>query len=483
MLPEWSYLLWGILLGGGALWLYARWEQNKFLRKIDDLQEELVQKKTELAQLNERWVQEEHYRKRLEAEKAELFERLKEAQEELAQRQAEIAKLKERVTQEEEHFREKLEIIEKAQKELENTFKALSSEIFQRNTETFLKLAQDRLSVFKEEIQGQLKAKEEALDQLTKPIAEALEKVNREIRQMEEKREGAYRSLQESLRNLMEVYLPKLQKEAENLSRALRQPRIRGRWGEIQLKRVVEMVGMLPKCDFEEQTSFSTDEKTLRPDMIIRLPGGRIIAIDAKVPFDLYIEAIEETDENEAHQKIREYVMGLKNHIKSLSQKRYWEAITSRWRKSPEFVILFLPAEGLFSAALKSDPEIVEFGAKHKVLLATPITLIAILKAVAYAWQEQELAENAKEIAHLGKELYERLRVLTEHFGDLGNRLKQAVEAYNKTVRSYERRILVTARKFEDFRMISPEKKIPELAEVSTSPLEILSKKASKRQA
>ncbi|HIE33319.1 MAG TPA: DNA recombination protein RmuC, partial [Thermodesulfobacteriaceae bacterium] len=279
-------------------------------------------------------------------------------------------------------------------------------------------------------------------------------------------------------RNLVEVYLPRLQKETENLSRALRQPRIRGRWGEIQLKRVVEMVGMLPKCDFEEQASFSSDERTLRPDMIIRLPGGRIIAVDAKVPFEVYIEAIEEENEDEAHKKIKEYVASLKNHIKSLSQKRYWEAIESRWQKSPEFVILFLPAEGLFSAALKSDPEIVEFGAKHKVLLATPITLIAILKAVAYAWQEQELAENAREIAHLGKQLYERLRVLTEHFNDLGNRLKQAVEAYNKTVRSYESRILVTARKFEDFRMISPEKKIPELTEISTYPLENSSRKS-----
>ena len=478
MFPEWGYLLMGFLIGCGVLWLHARRERSKLFQKLEGLQEELIQKKTELAQLNERLAQEEQYRERLEAEKAELFQKFEEAQKELAQRQAEIAKLKERITQEEEHFREKLEIIEKAQKELENTFKALSSEIFQKNTENFLKLAQDRLSVFKEEIQGQLKAKEEAIDRLTQPIKEALEKVNREIKEMEEKREGAYKSLQESLRNLVEVYLPRLQKETENLSRALRQPRIRGRWGEIQLKRVVEMVGMLPKCDFEEQASFSSDERTLRPDMIIRLPGGRIIAVDAKVPFEVYIEAIEEENEDEAHKKIKEYVASLKNHIKSLSQKRYWEAIESRWQKSPEFVILFLPAEGLFSAALKSDPEIVEFGAKHKVLLATPITLIAILKAVAYAWQEQELAENAREIAHLGKQLYERLRVLTEHFNDLGNRLKQAVEAYNKTVRSYESRILVTARKFEDFRMISPEKKIPELTEISTYPLENSSRKS-----
>ncbi len=444
-------------------------EKAELYQKLEEIQGELVQKKTELAQLNEKFLQEEDKRQKIEQEKNELFQKFEKTQEELALRQAEIAKLEEKIAQEESKFQEKLEIIEKAQKELENTFKALSAEIFQKNSESFLKLAQDRLSVFKEEIQGQLKAKEEAIDRLTQPIKEALERVNREIKEMETKREGAYKSLEESLRNLTEVYLPRLQKETENLSRALRQPRVRGRWGEIQLKRVVEMVGMLPKCDFEEQTSISTGDRVLRPDMIIRLPGNKIIAVDAKVPFEVYIEAIEDEREEEAHKKMQEYVVNLKNHIKSLSQKKYWEAIESRWQKSPEFVILFLPAEGLFSAALKSDPEIIEFGAKHKVLLATPITLIAILKAVAYTWQEQELAENAREIAHLGKQLYERLRILTEHFNELGNRLRQAVDAYNKTIRSYESRILVTARKFEDFRMISPEKKIPEVKEIVES--------------
>ena len=467
MSGEWIYLLVGFLAGGGILWLYARWERGNLFQRIENLKEALSQKKTELAQLSERLDQEKRLREKLEAERAQFGEKFEGAQKELAQREAEIAKLRERIAREEEHFREKLEIIEKAQKELEKTFKAISSEIFQKNTESFLKLAQDRLSGFREEIQGQLKAKEEALERLTHPLKEALEKVNREIREMEEKRERAYTSLKEGLRNLVEVYLPRLQKETENLSRALRQPRIRGKWGEIQLKRVVEMAGMLPKCDFEEQPSFLTGERSLRPDMIIRLPGGRLIAVDAKVPFELYMEALEEEDEEKSHRKLREYINHLKNHIKNLSQKRYWEAIESRWQRSPEFVILFLPAEGLLAAALKTDPEIVEFGARHKVLPATPITLIAVLKAVAYAWQEHELAENAREIARLGNELYHRLKILTEHFNDLGTRLRQTVEAYNKTVRSYESRILVTARKFENFRLISPEKKIPESKEVS----------------
>ncbi|RUM88151.1 MAG: DNA recombination protein RmuC [Thermodesulfatator sp.] len=472
MFPAWGYLLLGFFLGGGTLWWFVGRERGELSRKVKEFQEELLQKKTELAQLVERLSQERQFRERLEAEKVELFRKLEEAQRELSLRQAEIAQLRERIAQEEDHFQEKLQLVERAQKELEKTFKVLSAEILQRNTEAFLKLAQERLAGFREEIQGQLRAKEEAIDRLTQPLKEALERVNREIKEMEAKREGAYKSLEEGLRNLMEVYLPRLQKETENLSRALRQPRIRGRWGEIQLKRVVEMAGMLPKCDFEEQRPFSSEGKTLRPDMIIRLPGGRIIAVDAKVPFEVYIQALEEEHEDRMQEKLREYIAGLKNHIRSLSQKKYWEAIESRWQKSPEFVILFLPAEGLFSVALKSDPEIVEFGVQNRVLLATPITLIALLKAVAYAWQEQELAENAQEIARLGKQLYERLRVLTEHFNELGNRLKQTVEAYNKTLRSYEGRILVTARKFENLRMISPEKKIPEITEVSTYPLE-----------
>jgi len=466
MLPEWAWLFIGILIGGGSVGLAYRQLSQKF----EKIQTEFSQKQTELAQIKERYIQEEKRKQQIEQEKDELFQKLEKTQEELALRQAEIAKLKEKIEQEESKFKEKLEIIKKAQKELENTFKALSAEIFQKNSENFLKLAQERLFVFREEIQGQLKAKEEAIDRLTQPIKDALERVNREIKEMENKREGAYKKLEESLRNLTEVYLPRLQKETENLSRALRQPRIRGRWGEIQLRRVVEMVGMLPKCDFEEQTSVFTEDRILRPDMIIKLPGNKIIAVDAKVPFEAYIEAIEDEREEEAHKKIQEYVANLKNHIRNLSQKKYWKAIESHWQKSPEFVILFLPAEGLFSAALKSDPEIIEFGAKHKVLLATPITLIAILKVVAYTWQEHDLAENAKEIAYFGKQLYERLRILTEHFNDLGNRLQQTVDAYNKTIRSYESRILVTARKFEDFRMISPEKTISEPLEISVYP-------------
>jgi DNA recombination protein RmuC len=226
------------------------------------------------------------------------------------------------------------------------------------------------------------------------------------------------------------------------------------------------MVGMIPKCDFEEQSAISTEEGVLRPDMIIKLPGNKVIAVDAKVPFEIYLKAMEgETNENR-----KEYVLNLKRHIKQLSQKNYWSAIESRWQRSPEFVILFLPAEGLLSAALEVDPHLLEFGTQNRVILATPVTLIAILKAVAYTWQEHELAENAREMTHLGKQLYERLRTLTMHFNDLGNKLKQTVEAYNKTLRSYESRILVTARKFEDFRMISPERKIPETKEIDLFP-------------
>ncbi|WP_456433098.1 DNA recombination protein RmuC [Thermosulfuriphilus sp.] len=456
---EWVYLLMGFLLGG-LLGAWGLWERKRLWGIIEGLNGELDRKKTELAHLLERLTQLEEYRGKLETEKRDLLERLEELKERLSLKEVELARLKERVLQEEKLFNEKLSFMEKAQEELKNTFKALSAEILEKTGENFLKVA-------RRELEGRLKAQEEAVFGLTQPISEALEKINREIREMEAKREGAYKGLEEGIRNLIEVYLPRLQRETENLSRALRHPRIRGRWGEIQLRRIVEMVGMLPRCDFEEQVSFSGSSKNRRPDLIVRLPGGRTIAIDAKVPLEILLEAVEEADEEKSRQKLEHYVAGLRNHIKVLSQRQYWEAIESRWQRSPEFVILFLPAEGLLSAALRIDPGIIEFGVEHRVLLATPVTLLAVLKAVAYAWQEQEMADGAREIVHLGKELYDRLRILSDHFNHLGHRLKQTVEAYNRTLCSYENRILVTARKFEDLRLISPEKRIPEVSEIS----------------
>jgi len=443
-------------------------ERKDLLQKLEKAEETILQQQTALARLEEKLLREEERRLEVEREKDKLAQSLAQVSEALSQKEAELAKLRERLAQEESKLQEKLALLKQAQKELEDTFKALSAEILQSQSESFFKLAKERFFSFKEEVQAKLKDREEALERMTQPLKEALEKMKQEIKEMELKREGAYRGLEEALRNLVQVYLPKLQKETENLSQALRQPMVRGRWGEIQLRRVVEMAGLLPKCDFEEQATFVEGDQTLRPDMVIHLPGGRIIAVDAKVPFEAYVKALE--NEEEAPEKLQEYVNLLKKHIKTLAQKKYWKAIESRWKRSPEFVILFLPAEGLFSAAVKADPSLIEFGVEHKVLLATPLTLIALLKAVACSWQEYELTENAKEIAQLGKQLYERLRTLTEHFNELGGKLGQAVKAYNKTLASYESRVLNTARKFEDLRLIPPEKRLPELKQVSVLP-------------
>ena len=463
----WEWVWEGLGLAGGALGLYFWWEKRSLARRLLETQVHLSQKEKALAQLEAKWIQGQKDLQKLELENQGLRKKLEEKQEELARRQAELAQLQERLAQEQSHFREKVALLEEARAELGNAFRALSSEVLQKSVEDFLKLAQERLATFGEEIQGQLRVREEALGRLTEPLKEALEKIDRELKELEAKQEGTYKGLEERLRNLLEISIPKLQKETENLSRALRHPRIRGHWGEVQLRRVVELAGLLPKCDFEEQPTLTKGGNTFRPDLIVRLPGERIIAVDAKVPFEIYAEALEEEDESQAQEKLKRYLTTLKGHIKTLAQKKYWEAVESRWQKSPEFVVLFLPAEGLLTVAFKLEPEILEFGARHRVLLATPITLMALLKTVAYIWQEQELAENAREIVFLGKQLYGRLRVLSAHFQELGSRLRQTVEAYNRSLRSYRGRILPAVQKLEACGIGSPNSKPSSLAEVS----------------
>ena len=444
-------------------------ERAELRQRIGRLEASSVEMQTERARLMEKLTAEKERVSQLEQEKERLLKKLETLSDTLFRKEAALIKCQQELAQEKEKLQEKQEFLNYAQKELENAFKALASETLKRQSEAFFGMAKENFSTFKEGLRGELQAKEKFWAQMTQPLRETLEKMRQEIKEMEIRREGAYKGIEEQLRSLMQVYLPKLQKETEHLSRALRQPMIRGKWGEMQLKRVVEMAGMLPKCDFEEQVSFSSEGQALRPDMVVHLPGGRIIAVDAKVPFEGYIKALEEEDP----EGVKEYVSQLKKHIRALAQKKYWEAIASRWKRSPEFVVLFLPAEGLFSMALKTDPELLEFGVQQKVLLATPLTLIAMLKAVAYSWQEHEMATNAREIVHLGRQLYERLRVLTEHLNDLGQKLRQTVKSYNKVLRSYEGRILITARKFENFRIIAPEKPLPETDEISEAPLKI----------
>jgi DNA recombination protein RmuC len=343
---------------------------------------------------------------------------------------------------------------------LANEFKALSAEALKNNNESFLKLAQATLEKFQEGAKGDLSSRQQAIDSLIKPLKESLEKVDVKIGALENARKEAYGSLTEQLKGLATAQTS-LQSETTKLSRSLRSTSTAGRWGEIQLQRVVELAGMVENVDFIQQEAAGD----VRPDMIIRLPGGKSIAVDAKAPMQAYLEALEAGDETIRKAKFAEHARVVRGHIDALGNKAYWRAI----QPSPEFVVLFIPGEAFYSAALRYEPDLFERGTSVGVILASPATLIALLKAAAYGWKQETLSKNADDIRKLGLELHERVASVGRNLDDLGQRLTQAVEAYNRTVYQAESQVLVTGRKLEKLGAGS-EKKIPEPRLVEETP-------------
>ena len=407
--------------------------------------------------------------------KAELERELISAKAQLAQQQAETsdlraAKASAEATLESErrNSAEKLQLLADASEELKAQFKSLATAALESSNASFLQLAKGTLEKYQSEARGELEKREKAVETLVKPISDSLKQVDEHVRELEKSRAEAYGNLTSQVASLLKTQ-EALQVETGNLVKAMREPQARGRWGELQLRRCLELAGMLKYCDFLEQVSVTVDERTRRPDVVVKLPGEKNIVIDSKVPLTAYLAALEASDEVARRDLLADHARQVRQHIENLSSKLYW----TQFESTPEFVVLFLPGEVFFRAAMDADAELIEYGVKRKVIVASPTTLIALLRAVAFGWNQKNLAESAREISAAGKTLYQRLSAMAWNFEDIGKRLGGAVDSYNKAVGSMERSVFPIARKLPDLDRSLSAADLPDLHQVEKTPRQL----------
>ena len=357
---------------------------------------------------------------------------------------------------------------EAATSQLATAFSNLANQSLKSNSETFLRLAEQNLGAQHERAKRELGNREQAVENLVKPIKEALQQSQAQISELEKSRSEAYGGIKSQLES-MQTSQQTLAQETHNLAKALRRPEVRGRWGEITLRRLVELAGMVEHCDFQEQVHTSAEDKVIRPDMIVRMPDKRELVVDVKTPLDAYLEAVEAKDDAQRELGLKRHARNVREHIRKLSSKAYWE----QFSRSPEFVILFIPGDQFLSAALNEDPDLIDSALSQQIILATPTSFVALLKAVAYGWRQLALADNAEEIRRLAEDLYGRLGTFVGHLNKVGKQLSSSVDNYNRAVGSLERKVLPGARKFVELG-IHPKKEIERVEPLEALPRTIV---------
>ena len=357
--------------------------------------------------------------------------------------ESEIADLEDTIKTQDAVQSERDAAFQAASGEIARSFSDLANRSLQSNSETFLRLAEQKMSVQNEKAKAELSERERAVENLVKPIRDALQTSQKQIESLEKARSEAYGSIRTQLES-MQADQKSLAQETQNLVKALRRPEVRGRWGEITLRRLVELAGMVEHCDFVEQVHSVGEGQVIRPDMIVRMPDQRELVVDVKTPLDAYLQAVEAEDDAQRKLGLEKHAKNVRAHIRMLSSKAYWD----QFDESPEFVILFIPGDQFLSAALNEEPDLIEYALSQQIILATPTSFVALLKAVAYGWRQLALADNAKEIRILAEDLYGRLGTFVGHMNRMGRQLASSVETYNKAVGSLERSVLPGARKF-----------------------------------
>ncbi|MFH1777124.1 MAG: DNA recombination protein RmuC [Candidatus Omnitrophota bacterium] len=356
-------------------------------------------------------------------------------------------------------------LLERAEEKLTTTFQALSGESLKSNNKAFIELAKETLETVLSKAQGEFGEKEESIKNIVGALGEALKRYEQQVSALEQKRASDYGSLDSQIKSLLAAN-QQLQKETGNLVTALRRPEVRGRWGEVTLRRVVELSGMSEYCDFTEQVSVTTEDGRLRPDMIVHLPAKREIVVDSKVSLDAFIDATAITDEDRQKILINKHAQHVRSHMKALANKKYWD----QFEKAPEFIVMFIPGESFLSAALSVDNTLIEDGMENRVIIATPTTLIALLRAVAFGWRQEQIAKHAQEIANIGKEIYDRFEPFLGHINKTGNYLSQATISFNRMIMSLERRVMVSVRKFKELGATG-DKELPEVQPIEQIPM------------